>query len=345
METATHIFLNGKKYSKENLEDIPWENIRDFLKEWWNDSESIEVQTSGSTGAPKRIVLQKIHMRNSAQMTNSFFGLGSETHALHCLPAQFIAGKMMLVRAMEGQWKTMVVSPDSNPLQHLKSTISFDFAAMIPMQVSNALSEPELRVRFLAIKNVIIGGGEVSNTLLQQLQGCSNTCYATYGMTETITHIALRKLNGQDKTEEYTVMKGIRVNQDARSCLTIHAPTLGAENLITNDLVEFTDFKKFKWLGRADNIINSGGLKIIPEQLEKTIAQLITDRRFYIASEPDELFGNLLTLVIEGIPYDNTTANLLLKHLKEILPKNQSPKKLVFKEKFELTETGKIKRF
>lgn len=344
MATSSHIYLNHKKFSKENASEIPWEDIRVFLQEWWNESDQIEVQTSGSTGTPKKVALQKKHMQNSAQMTNAFFGLGSETLAIHCLPARYIAGKMMLVRAMEGQWKMTVLSPDSNPVLQINTDEHFDFAAMIPLQVSHALSQPSLQEKFNKIKKVIIGGGEVSSTLLQQLQFCSNDCYATYGMTETITHIALRKLNGLDKTEEYTVMKGVSINQDSRGCLTINAPALGAEHLITNDLVEFTDFKKFKWLGRADNIINSGGLKIIPEQLEKTIADLITDRRFYISAQADEVLGNLLVLVIEGIPYDDSTSKLLLNHLKEILPKNQAPKKLIYKEHFETTETGKIKR-
>lgn len=344
MTTLPHIYLNDKKFSKENASEIPWEDIRVFLQEWWNESDQIEVQTSGSTGTPKKIVLQKKHMQHSAQITNAFFGLGPETRAIHCLPARYIAGKMMLVRAIEGQWKMTVLSPDSNPVLQINTDDHFDFAAMIPLQVSHALSQPELQVKFNKIKKVIIGGGEVSSTLLQQLQFCSNDCYATYGMTETITHIALRKLNGLDKTEEFTVLKGVSIHQDSRGCLTISAPALGAEQLITNDLVEFTDFKKFKWLGRADNIINSGGLKIIPEQLEKIIADLITDRRFYISAQPDELLGNLLVLVIEGIPYDDSTSKLLLNHLKEILPKNQAPKKLIFKEHFETTETGKVKR-
>ncbi|HRE74243.1 MAG TPA: AMP-binding protein [Flavobacteriales bacterium] len=336
--------LDGKIITAANLHEVGDPFIREFLSLWWSNEDHIIVTTSGSTGKPKSIAIKKSSMLASAQATISFFGLHANTKALLCLPAQYIAGRMMLVRAIVGQWEITSVRPDSNPAEHLFAEQSFDFAAMIPLQISNALESNEGKQKLNAIKTIIIGGGESSERLIRKLQGLQCSCYATYGMTETVSHIALRKLNSQEKSESYTLLKGIRVDVDDRSCLIIDAPHLHDERLITNDVVEFTDLNKFRWLGRADHVINSGGLKIHPEQVEKQIAEIITDRRFYLSAKPDDVLGQRPVLVLEGDILDKHTEKMLLSHLKESLPRNQSPAEIVYINTFKETPTGKVIR-
>lgn len=336
--------LNSEIITPESLGETGDENIRSFLAEWWDEKEHITVQTSGSTGIPKKIQLEKAKMLNSAKMTIDYFKLNAGTKALLCLPAQFIAGKMMLVRAIAGSWKLTAVNPDANPLRSFQDEENFDFAAMTPLQVENSISNPETAKKFTRIKKIIIGGGECSSELIRRLQHFPNECFATYGMTETITHVAVRPLNGKNASESFTLLKGIRCNIDERNCLWIDAPHLSAQPLQTNDIVEFTDLNKFKWIGRYDNVINSGGLKLFPELIEKKIEDLITDRRFYISSESDQKLGKKVVLVLEGPPFDPHTEKLLLNHLKDILPKNHSPKSVRYLLRFEETKNGKIKR-
>jgi len=363
-----NFILNGRSF--ENVEElltfsktISKETVT-FLNHWFDAKDVIEVQTSGSTGKPTTIQLKKEYMVNSALGTGSYFKLTENTKVLLCLSPNYIAGKMMLVRAMILGWHLDVVEPSSHPLKDIEK--NYDFCAMVPMQLSNSLSQLH------KIKKLIVGGGVVSNALLSKLQNTTTQVYATYGMTETITHIALKKLNNFDiqsdlnkgfdsaqpdiyvssslstslKTDpversQFKTLPNIKISTDNRGCLVINAPKVSDELVITNDLVELISETEFKWLGRFDNIINSGGIKLIPEQIEKKLA-LIIDKRFFVAGISDEMLGEKLVLVIE----DGDSSNIISNKVKNLstLDKFEVPKKIFFIKNFVETETKKIQR-
>jgi O-succinylbenzoic acid--CoA ligase len=325
-------------FSKELSEDI-----FSFLELWFNEKDTIEVKTSGSTGKPKRILLKKEYMINSALATGNFFNLFENTKALLCLPVNFIAGKMMLVRALTLGWKLNFVAPISNPLKNIKS--NYDFAAMVPLQLENSL------VNISKIKKLIVGGASVSNNLLNKLQKIETEVFATYGMTETITHIAVKKLNNfksgilQEKEKEYySILPNIKILKDERGCLIIDASKLSSEKIITNDLVEIISPTKFKWLGRLDTIINSGGIKLIPEQIEEKLTTII-EQRFFVAGIPDTILGEKLIMIIEAQKEEFYKNELFqkIKHLKS-LSKYEIPKKIYFVNQFVETETKKVNK-
>lgn len=310
-----------------------------FLKEWFNNSLFVEVKTSGSTGKPKLIQLQKEHMVNSALATGIFFNLNENTTALLCMPVNFIAGKMMLVRALTLGWQLDVVAPISTPLKNISK--EYNFSAMVPMQLHNSLADLH------KVKKVIVGGGVVSRELFNEIQNVDTEIFATYGMTETITHIAVKKLNNfnnviASKTKQslYSVLPNIKITKDGRNCLVIDAPTISKEKVITNDLVELISHSEFKWLGRFDTIINSGGIKLIPEKIEEKLANIIK-QRFFVAGIPDDLLGEKLVLIIEGNEMDAVSSQIE-KHQK--LSKFEIPKVICFIKEFVETETKKVNR-
>lgn len=310
-----------------------------FLTDWLNDDDFIVVKTSGSTGIPKEIKLLKSHMRNSALATGQYFGLNKNTTALLCLSATYIAGKMMLVRAMVLGWDIHLVSPTSSPLKKVNQ--SYEFSAMVPMQVEESL------VDLNKIKELIIGGAPISNSLHQQLQTVTTNCYATYGMTETITHIAVKKLNNFSNANsnykgkpDYQILPDVSITQDDRNCLVIDAPKVSFELIKTNDIVKIHSSTEFEWLGRYDNVINSGGVKLFPEQIEHKLSQLIKEC-FFVIGIPDEQFGEQLVLIIESegeisfskADYENCQ-----------LTKFEIPKQIFVTSKFVQTPSGKIQR-
>ena len=309
--------------------------IYEFLSRWLDESDTIELKTSGSTGEPKIIRVRKETMLFSAQQTTDYFQFKNGEQWLLCLPAQFIAGQMMIIRAILNEIEFWATEPKIN-LQKLNG--SFDFAAMIPMQVDEYLSSN------LKIKNIIIGGAAISQQVEQKLKKTAGTqFYATYGMTETVSHIALRKINGNNHSEYFTSLKNILVGKDDRGCLTIYHKNYSQNVICTNDLVEFNTKNEFKIIGRLDNVINSGGLKIIPEEIEKVIAELIPNR-ILVGGFPDEKLGDKPVLLIEGNSWDNSTLLLFKKSLADKLEKNKSPKEIIFINQFSETENGKINR-
>ena len=310
-----------------------------FLLDWFDDTDTVNVQTSGSTGTPKNIALKKEYMINSALATGIFFDLPKDTTALLCLPANYIAGKMMLVRALTLGWQLDVVEASSNPLQGITKT--YDFSAMVPMQVHHSLKE--LR----NIKKLIVGGGVVNNMLINKLQSQSTAIYATYGMTESITHIAVKKLNGYglrvSDSEAYKVLPDVKITTDSRGCLVIEASKIAEATVVTNDLVEIISDTEFIWLGRADTIINSGGIKLIPEQIERKLSESIHER-FFVTGIPDEVLGEKLILIVESRS-DSTSKEVEKQLLKlEALQKFEIPKATYIVKQFVETETKKIQR-
>ena len=303
--------------------------IHQFLQSWFSVEESITVQTSGSTGTPKSILLKKEFIINSAKATGLYFNLQENTTALLCLPVTYIAGKLMLIRAITLGWKLDVITSSANPLDEIDK--QYDFSAMVPLQLENSLTKVHL------IRKLIVGGGVVSKELEGKIQGISTDVFATYGMTETITHIAVRKLNKINQMPNfYQVLPSVQIYKDDRDCLVIDAPKVSEELVVTNDVVELISDTHFEWLGRFDNVINSGGIKLQPEKIEEKLSDFI-DNRFFVIGIPDEKFGQKLVLVIEGNEYK-------INFKKSTLSKFEIPKEIYFITKFIETETGKIQR-
>lgn len=332
--------LNGTGFSS-SLELLEYAvkkqpEIALFLKDWFEDSAYLKVQTSGSTGTPKIIELEKKSMMASAKATGAFFKVPAGSSALLCMSSAYIAGKMMLVRAMVLGWDLEVIPVVSNPLKLTEKR--YDFAAMIPLQVHHSFGKLE------QIDQLIIGGGVIATSLLKKIAGLDTKVFATYGMTETITHIAAKRLNGVGDAF-YKTLPGITLKVDTRDCLVIDAPQLSQEPIYTNDVVELIDSYSFNWLGRYDSVINSGGIKLIPEQIELKLSSVLQER-FFISSEPDEVLGNKLIIIVE---LENSSVALgkeYLDRIKEtkLLSKFEIPKKVLFLNKFIETPTQKINR-
>jgi len=302
-----------------------------FLKNLLDETETIRVHTSGSTGIPKDISISKKAMLNSAMATGIFFDLPTKTKALHCLSTSYIAGKMMWLRAIHLGWHLDVVPPNSNPLKG--STLSYNFAAMVPLQAQNSLSELH------RIDKLIIGGGPISFSLEQKLIKVKIAIFQTYGMTETITHIAVKKLSDTAKNL-YTSLPNVKLSIDSRGCLEINAPKVSDKIVITNDLVKLHSDNQFEWLGRIDNVINSGGIKLFPEQIEKRLALYIF-KPFFIASLTDSILGEKLILLIESTTKD---IDLNDPFFTKVLSKFEIPKEIFFLKEFVYTSNSKIKR-
>ncbi|MGH1386956.1 AMP-binding protein [Kordia sp.] len=340
--------LNGNYFDKKALKEVAYrfvkegkqyeQTIGNFLIDWLDEKAYVDVFTSGSTGKPKQIRLSKQAMVHSALATGDFFGIKEGNSALQCLPSNFIAGKMMLVRAMVLGWSLDLVAPSSNPLEKLQK--KYDFCAMVPLQVENSLENLD------QIKTLIVGGAPASSALIERLQAISTKIYATYGMTETITHIAAKPLNHQPKgvTSIYTTLPNIQIRTDDRNCLVIDAPRITEEKIITNDVVEIISETEFDWLGRYDNVINSGGIKLHPEQIEEKLSPLI-NARFFVSAIADEQLGKKLILLVEDVA-QQLDASQLLKAIKDSkkLSKFEIPKAMYTVQKFSETNTGKVQR-
>ena len=334
----TSFQINGKIFSNSE-ELIKYsqsisKEINQFLREWFSTDPHIVVKTSGSTGNSKNIHLRKDFMINSALATGCYFQLGENTKALCCLPIKFIAGKMMLVRALTLGWDLDVIESTSNPLQEI--TKEYDFSAMVPLQLRNSISKID------QIKTLIVGGGVVSRELKKAIQTIDTNCYATYGMTETITHIAVKKLNKFSQSElesesVYKTLPDVTISKDKRSCLVIRAPKISNENIITNDVIDLISKSEFNWKGRLDHVINSGGVKLHPEEIEQKLSNTIYSR-FFVAGILDEILGEKCILVIEGENYPITK-----KHFSK-LSRFEIPKAIFFIPKFIETGSGKIQR-
>lgn len=316
-------FSNKGSFPKAN--DLWEQEILDFIKDY-KSLEHIKVQTSGSTGNPKTIILPKSAMQLSAKMTGEFLNLKQEDTALLCMPVHYIAGKMMIVRAIELGLKLYCVEPKTK----ISCETPIDFGAMTPMQAEASLLNANQN---LDIKKLILGGAKVSNDLEQKLEAYEGDVYETYGMTETITHIAMRKLNEE---KYFSLLPKIKIRQDERQCLVIKTPYF-EEEIYTNDVVKLHKTRQFELLGRVDNIINSGGLKINPEKLENLLQPYIS-QTFIIHFKEDKTLGQKVILVIES------PKPFKVNYPDDLIPKNQQPKEIIFIDKFPRTISGKIIR-
>lgn len=337
--------LNGFHYKYNDLKELAYSYVKEgilyeqelgsFLLNWLDNNDYIVVKTSGSTGTPKQLQIKKEAMVNSAMATGNFFNLQPGDSALHCLPSNFIAGKMMFVRAVILGLELDLIEPKVVPI--INTQREFDFAAFTPMQLKNSISN------LINIKTVIVGGAKVSKSIIDSMQHIKTTVYETYGMTETVSHIAVKKLNNFSSSDEianrqfFTTLPNIVVSQDNRECLVIDAPYLSKEKISTNDIVKLKSNTFFKWLGRYDNIINSGGIKLQPELIESKLKSKIPNR-FFITSKPDATLGQKVVLILEGNTY-NFDYNVF-----ESLDSYEKPKDVFFITKFQETKSGKIQR-
>ena len=306
-----------------------------FLSEWNDASEFVRVQTSGSTGAPKPMSVEKRRMLASARITCDFLGLRSGDTALLCMSLDYIAGKMMVVRSIERGLKLISVEPSGHPLSNVEYV---DFAAMVPMQVYNSLQVPEERERLMRIRHLIIGGGAIDDQMAVELRTFPNAVWSTYGMTETLSHIALRRISGPDASEWYTPFPSVRVTHNDEGCLVINAPEVCEEPLVTNDIVEFSsDHSKFRIIGRRDNVICSGGIKIQIEEVERHLRPHL-HVPYLLTKRHDPKFGEVAVLLTEG------SVEEAREVCQRMLSKYHQPRYYLHVARIPLTETGKPAR-
>ena len=321
--------------------------LEDFFSEWNNDSDRVLVHTSGSTGKPKPMMVEKKRMLNSARITCDFLGLKPGDTALLCMSLDYIAGKMVVVRSIERHLHLISVSPSGHPLKDINEEITF--AAMVPMQVYNTLQVPEERERLTHIRHLIIGGGAIDASLEKELQALPGNIaiWSTYGMTETLSHIALRRINGAEASEWYQPFDSVKIGQTEEGCLVIEAPLVCAETLVTNDIVEIESYiynkvekLRFRIKGRKDNVVCSGGIKIQIEEVEEFLKPHL-EKPFMLAKKKDEKFGEIAVLLSEdkGIKKVEATIRRLLSDHKYWIPRE-----FLHVDHLPLTETGKPKR-
>ncbi|MCC9135227.1 AMP-binding protein [Pontibacter silvestris] len=353
------LLLNGKKFHFDEIVNYSFRNsiplngyeakTLEFCRNWLNGVQEFPIQTSGSTGTPKPITLTRQQLELSARRTIKILNLESGDSTLICLNTEYIAGMMMLVRGFMAEMEMNIVDPVSNPLAILPADKKIDFGSFVPLQLQTIMLDTPDRISQLSnMKGILVGGAPVNTSLLRQIQQIKTPVYHTYGMTETASHIALRLLNGNKPIEYYEVLNGLKIGLDKRGCLTVKGDVTNNELLITNDLVELLTPTRFRWIGRADNTINTGGIKVQLEKVEKAVAEslaiLENASRFFVATQPDELLGEKIILVVEGEPLTPETEQELITHLRAMLKKFEVPKQILYSSSFSETASGKILR-
>ena len=336
----------NRTYSLEELKSLTFsteDSLLLFCKQWLNQTPFFEVNTSGSTGEPKTITLSRQQIENSVLQTQKALELTSTDTCLINLSGNHIAAKMMMARALVIGMQATIISPSNNPLKSLTS--SFDFHAFVPLQLNAILTENNTAEIALLnkAKAIIIGGAPMSLNLIHKVkERITAPVYATFGMTETVSHIALKKINGIPNNYFKTV-PGIEIDIDDNSCLKVKGAVTKNEWLQTNDIVKLYT-EGFEWIGRKDNVINTGGLKFQVEALEKLIEKAFHDLsievRFFISKLPHESLGEKIVLVIETD--DIIDVRDVKLHLAKSCSKYQIPKTFYFLRKFKETPTGKI---
>jgi O-succinylbenzoic acid--CoA ligase len=281
------------------------------------------------------MLVEKRRMEASARITCRFLELKPGDTALLCMSLDYIAGKMMVVRSLERGLKLIIVPPSGHPLAVANSPLSF--AAMVPLQVYNSLQVPEERERLMQIRHLIIGGGAIDDVMAQQLKSFPNAVWSTYGMTETLSHIALRRLSGPEASDWYTPFPSVSISLSDEDCLVIDAPAVCSERLVTNDIATLTPDGRFRILGRKDNVICSGGIKIQPEEIERKLRSSLRVP-YLITHRPDDKFGQIVVLLTEG------SVDEAREVCERLLPKYHQPRAYQHVDQIPLTETGKIAR-
>lgn len=311
--------------------------IQEFIADWHNASPTMTVHTSGSTGKPKPMLVEKRRMAASARTTCRFLGLHPDDTALLCMPLDYIAGKMMVVRSLVCGLRLIDVKPNGHPLADLDEVPTF--AAMVPLQVYNSLQVPAERHILSQIRHVIIGGGAISKPLADELRSMPNTVWSTYGMTETLSHIAMRRINGPTASEWYEPFDDVSVSLNAEGCLVIDAPSVCEQTLATNDIAEIADDgRRFRIRGRKDNVICSGGIKLQIEEMEAKLSPYI-GVPFVITKRADTKFGETVVVMAATDDMDQ-----IKQACHEHLSKYEQPHHYISVKAIPLTETGKPAR-
>lgn len=349
LQSSFHgLLINNRIYPIDELTDFcrnkiistetpVWERkIYQFIIEWLDEKEYIIQTSSGTTGQSKEIRLSKKAMARSAENTCNHFDIQFGYTAVHCLPIDYIAGKMMVIRAFVGGLNLLMTEPTSMPdFSHFGKV---DFCAMVPLQVYNSLNSFET---LRNIKKLIIGGAEIRPELEVVLRDMPNEVYATYGMAETCSHVAIRRLSGSRYERNYTALPGVEFSVDSRNCLIVKADYLEGD-IITNDVTDLIDPKTFRWIGRYDNLINSGGVKIVPEEIEALISKN-TGLDCAIIGVADPQLGQKVMLVIEK-GRSEVTVDEVRAQLKDELPKHLQPKEIIIIDQLPRNSSFKVDR-
>lgn len=358
IKLENRVYTSLKMAELQAIEDLPGyrelssyaQQALSFCHAWLRGQPSFDIQTSGSTGTPKHIQITRMQMQASAHATVQALGLKAGDQALVCLNTAYIAGKMMLVRGLETGMPLMVISPSSTPLQEISEPI--DFTALVPLQLKSMLeaARPSYLTQLNAMKAILVGGATVDRSLeILIREKLSAPVFSTYGMTETVSHIALRRLNGAEASDVYEILPGVEVKQDERSCLSVRGAVSNHQWLQTNDVVEFKDDHHFRWLGRVDNIVNSGGVKLYTEALESKLEEGLQRvgiaAPFFLAGLPDERLGEKLCLIVESAKaLDDLQQKNLKAWMVDHLHPYEVPKEIHYVSQFVYTPTGKMQR-
>ena len=347
------IWINGRHVSIESIVQesaLPRSAFEEatfrFIHEWLSGQETFEMATSGSTGTPKKISIARHQMIASARRTAEKIKLEQNSLALVCLDPRYIAGKMMLVRCLTLGLGIMAVDPVANPLVKIPIDDCVQFTAFVPYQIQAVLESKHPHL-LNDLDTVLIGGAPMSETIRAHLDRYQCACYETYGMTETVSHIALRRVNSNLKQPYFETLPGIRITLDERGCLVITADYL-EKPVVTNDLAEIIEPGRFVWIGRWDSVINTGGIKVLPETVERQLAPIMhkngLSNRFFIAALPDDKLGNKIVLIIEGVQFSSEFLDQSLTELGSIVSSYEVPREVYTVGKFHTTTTGKIDR-
>ena len=353
----TSLLLNGREFSYAAIQQYPAQldapvngyeaKVLDFVRQWLTGTQEFTLTTSGSTGTPSVITLRRRQLEASARRTGDFFDLGPGDRALVCLNCEYIGGLMMLVRGLERNMHLTIVEPHADPFQYVAAGAEFDFSAFVPLQLKAVLAAGHAP-RLNRLKALLLGGAPADTTLQQELQPLTVPVWLTYGMTETCSHVALRRLNGRGATASYRVLPGIAAGQDERGCLTLRGDVTDDQLVVTNDQVHLLDAHTFEWLGRADFVINTGGVKVPAEKVELVLdvalAEIGAARRCFVAGRPDERLGQAVTAYLEGPALSAAQEKQLQVLLAARLSRYEQPRQLVFVPDFQTTATGKLDR-
>ncbi|TVR76948.1 MAG: O-succinylbenzoic acid--CoA ligase [Saprospirales bacterium] len=346
----TGLKINHRYYSYEDLIEFSESKIRaaetenwevavfEFIRYWLDDQPFIEQKTSGTTGSPKTIRLKKSQMIHSALQTCEYFGIDQSKNCFLCIPVEYIGGKMMVVRAAVSGANLLYVKPSQNPFRTVKEKL--DFSAITPYQLRQSIDDLQGRSEN---ETIIVGGGPVLPALEKEVVHLSTRIFSTYGMTETSSHIAVRRINGAQPSNSFRVLGDTTISTDDEDCLIIENSSLFEGLLKTRDVVQVLDQKRFRWLGRRDNVINSGGVKHHPEALEAELEKFIPGE-FAISSRPHRALGEELVLVIEGEPWTEEAEAELRESLRSHFHKFQMPKGILYLREFPRTPNGKLLR-
>jgi len=349
------IFYRGKKYDlsktgeREDLVSLSEfsRNVTELATKWLSGGKEFSFQTSGSTGEFKEISHSREKIQKSAKLTISYFNLNKDDNALLVLDPTRIAGAMMIIRSLVAGMDLYAIDPTSDLTSFSPIFRDCNFAAIVPLQLEKLLLSKEVSEIFRNYKAVLVGGATVNYAMIEKLKGMALPFYETFGMTETVTHFALRKLSGSD-TNPFEVIGNHIVRQDSHGCMIVEGDLTGNQPLSTHDIIHIRDERHFEWVGRSDFIINTGGIKISPEELERKIAGKIyafgIRNRFIISSVHDESLGEKIILVFEGTRISDHIISELMKTIKEDLDKYECPKEIRYIEKFPEAAISKINR-